>query len=48
MSLSIKTRKSNGITILDMSGRLTIGEPVSWNFVTRYAGLPTTVTCALS
>ncbi len=28
MSLSIKTRKSNGITIVDMSERLTIGEPV--------------------
>ena len=28
MSLSIKTRKTDGITILDLSGRLTIGEPV--------------------
>ena len=28
MSLSIKTRKSDGVTILDLSGRLTIGEPV--------------------
>lgn len=28
MSLSIKTRKEDGITLLDLSGRLTIGEPV--------------------
>ena len=28
MSLSIKTRKVDGITLLDLSGRLTIGEPV--------------------
>ena len=28
MSLSIKTRKEDGVTILDLSGRLTIGEPV--------------------
>ncbi len=28
MSLTIKTRKVDGITVVDMSGRLTIGEPV--------------------
>ncbi len=28
MSLSIKTRKEDGVTVLDLSGRLTIGEPV--------------------
>ena len=28
MSLSIKTRRADKATILDMSGRLTIGEPV--------------------
>ena len=28
MSLNIKTRKANDVLILDMSGRLTIGEPV--------------------
>ncbi len=28
MSLSIKTRKMDGVTLLDLSGRLTIGEPV--------------------
>ena len=28
MSLSIKTRKVDKVTILDLSGRLTIGEPV--------------------
>jgi anti-sigma B factor antagonist len=28
MSLSIKTRKVDGVTLLDLSGRLTIGEPV--------------------
>jgi anti-sigma B factor antagonist len=28
MSLSIKTRKNEAVTILDLSGRLTIGEPV--------------------
>ncbi len=27
MSLTIKTRKVDGITVVDMSGRLTIGEP---------------------
>ena len=28
MSLAIRTRKSDGVTILDLSGRLTAGEPV--------------------
>ena len=28
MSLSIKTRKVDEVTIMDLSGRLTIGEPV--------------------
>jgi anti-sigma B factor antagonist len=28
MSLSIKIRKVDGVTLLDLSGRLTIGEPV--------------------
>ena len=28
MSLNVKTRKVDGITVVDMSGRLTIGEPV--------------------
>lgn len=28
MSLSVKTRKVDGIVVVDMSGRLTIGEPV--------------------
>ena len=28
MSLEIHTRKTDGVTILDLSGRLTIGEPV--------------------
>ncbi len=28
MSLSIKTRRMDGVTLLDLSGRLTIGEPV--------------------
>jgi anti-sigma B factor antagonist len=28
MSLSIKTRKVDGVVVVDMSGRLTIGEPV--------------------
>jgi anti-sigma B factor antagonist len=28
MSLNIKTRKADGVLIVDMSGRLTIGEPV--------------------
>jgi len=28
MSLNVKTRKVDGIVIVDMSGRLTIGEPV--------------------
>ena len=28
MSPTIKTRKVDGITVVDMSGRLTIGEPV--------------------
>jgi anti-sigma B factor antagonist len=28
MSLSIKTRKNGGVTIMDLSGRLTAGEPV--------------------
>src|SRR5262245_2979694 len=28
MSLNIKTRKNEGVLIVDMSGRLTIGEPV--------------------
>ena len=28
MSLSVKTRKDGGVTILELSGRLTIGEPV--------------------
>jgi len=27
MSLNVKTRKVDGIVIVDMSGRLTIGEP---------------------
>src|SRR5436190_19604871 len=28
MSLNVKTRKVDGIVVVDMSGRLTIGEPV--------------------
>jgi len=28
MSLTIKTRKVDGVSILDLSGKLTIGEPV--------------------
>ena len=28
MSLNVKTRKADGVLIVDMSGRLTIGEPV--------------------
>ena len=28
MSLNVKTRKVDGIVVIDMSGRLTIGEPV--------------------
>ena len=28
MSLNVKTRKVDGIIVVDMSGRLTIGEPV--------------------
>ena len=28
MSLSVKTRKVDGVIIIDLSGRLTIGEPV--------------------
>ena len=28
MSLNVKTRKVDGVTVVDMSGRLTIGEPV--------------------
>jgi len=28
MSLSIKTRRMDGVTLLDLSGRLPIGEPV--------------------
>ena len=28
MSLSIKTRHEDGVTVLELSGRLTIGEPV--------------------
>src|SRR6266478_4015447 len=28
MSLNVKTRKVDGVIILDLSGRLTIGEPV--------------------
>jgi anti-sigma B factor antagonist len=28
MSLNIKTRKADGVLIVDMSGRLTIGEPI--------------------
>ncbi len=28
MSLNVKTRKVDGVVIVDMSGRLTIGEPV--------------------
>lgn len=28
MSLSLKTRKVDGVTVVDLSGKLTIGEPV--------------------
>jgi len=28
MSLNVKTRKDDGVVIIDLSGRLTIGEPV--------------------
>ena len=28
MSLNVKTRKVDGVVVIDMSGRLTIGEPV--------------------
>ena len=28
MSLNVKTRKGDGVLVVDMSGRLTIGEPV--------------------
>ncbi len=29
MSLNVKTRKVDNVVVVDMSGRLTIGEPVS-------------------
>ena len=32
MSLNVKTRKVDGVIVIDMSGRLTIGEPVPHRF----------------